>query len=162
VTRTGPTLVLGFGNASRADDGIGPHAIEYLLRDPYLTGHSKVTLFDGGTSTFELLEVVEQYSRLIVIDAAELQAAPGTVCCFLNEAMDLQLGRARRTAHEVALRDLLDIARLRDVLPADRALVGIQPETIAWRASLSETAVAALPVVRGTICELLLYWDQAG
>ena len=92
----------------------------------------------------------------------ELQAAPGTVCCFLNEAMDLQLGRARRTAHEVALRDLLDIARLRDVLPADRALVGIQPETIAWRASLSETAVAALPVVRGTICELLLYWDQAG
>lgn len=161
MTQTGLTLVLGFGNASRTDDGIGSHAIAYLLRDPYLAGHPKVKLLDGGTTVFELIEAIEHYTRLIVIDAAELQAAPGTVCCFLNEAMDLQLGLARRTAHEVALRDLLDIVRLRDALPADRALVGVQPATVAWGASLSETASSSLPVIRGAICELLAHWGQS-
>lgn len=161
MTPTGLTLVLGFGNSARTDDGIGSHAVENLLLDPYFAAHPKITLLDGGTTVFELLEAIEQHARLIVIDAAEMQAAPGTVCCFLNEAMDRQLGLSRRTAHEVALRDLFDIARLRDILPADRALVGVQPATIAWGTSLSETVASSLPVVRGAICELLDYWRQS-
>ena len=162
MIQTDLTLVLGFGNASRSDDGIGSHAVEYLREDAYLADYPSVRLLDGGTSIFELLEAIEQHNRLIVIDAAELEATPGTVRCFINEAMDLQLGRARRTVHEVALRDLLDIARLRDVLPTNRALVGVQPAAASWGASLSEPAASSLPIVRAAVCELLVHWGQLG
>lgn len=162
MTETSRTLVLGFGNASRADDGIGSHAIGYLQRDPYFNGLPDVRLLDGGTSIFELVGAIEQAYGLIVIDAAELQAEPGTVRCFLNESMDQQLGRARRTVHEVALRDLLDMARLRDALPARRALIGIQPEVVNWGACLSEATGASLPAIRQAVRELLVFWSQSG
>lgn len=149
-------LVLGFGNAARGDDGIGVHAINYLNGKPIaLPG---VRLLDGGTSIFELLAHVEGCERLIVIDAAELGAAPGTVRCFIDAEMDRQLGRARRTVHEVALRDLLDMARLRDTLPRRRALIGVQPRVVGWSIQSSPEILAALPRIRDQVLNLGREW----
>ncbi len=156
MTTASPTLVVGFGNAARGDDGIGVHAIGYLNDEPIAL--PAVRLLDGGTSIFELLEHVEGCERLIVIDAAELGAAPGTVRCFVDEEMDRQLGLARRTVHEVALRDLLDMARLRDALPRRRALIGVQPRVVAWSTESSPEILAALPLIRERILELGRAW----
>ncbi len=156
MTTASSTLVLGFGNAARGDDGIGVHAIGYLNDKPIALPGAR--FLDGGTSIFELLEHVEGCERLIVIDAAELEVAPGTVRCFIDEEMDHQLGQARRTVHEVALRDLLDMARLRDALPRRRALIGVQPRVIGWSTELSPEILAALPLIRERVLELGRIW----
>jgi|LNAP01.1.fsa_nt_gb hydrogenase maturation protease len=150
------TLLLGFGNAARGDDGIGVHAIGYLNDKPIALPGAR--FLDGGTSIFELLEHVEGCERLIVIDAAEFEAAPGTVRCFIDEEMDHQLGQARRTVHEVALRDLLDMARLRDALPRRRALIGVQPRVVGWSTESSPEILAALPLIRERVLELGRIW----
>jgi hydrogenase maturation protease len=119
-----------------------------------------VELLDGGTLSFTLLPTLEIHHRLIVLDAAELGAVPGTVEYFESAAMDEFLGRPRRSVHEVGLCDLLNMARLSGCFPARRALVGVQPGFVGWRDSLSQEVAAALDRAAGLALSLLDRWDR--
>lgn len=151
------TLVLGIGNTLLSDEGIGVHALHYLQTHyPELPG---TTCIDGGTLSFTLAGEIEQADRLIVIDAAQLHAAPGTVRSFVNEDMDSFLGQGnQRSVHEVGLLDLLQISRLTGRLPGQRTLIGIQPEKIDWGESPSPAVSAAIP----RICELVVQHIEKG
>jgi hydrogenase maturation protease len=138
------TLVIGIGNSLFGDDGAGVHVIERLA-DYGLP--DDVQLVDGGTLSFTLLELVENAERLIVVDAAKLDAAPGTVEVFHDEAMDEFLTSAKRpSVHEVNLLDVLVGARIRGRLPERRTLIGIQPESLDW--SSTPTPAVAAAVIR--------------
>lgn len=132
--RDGPepsgTLVIGIGNNLLGDDGAGIHVIN-RLGYKHLPAH--VELVDGGTLSFTLLERVEAAKRLIIVDAARLDAEPGTVRVFRNAEMDAYLSNSiRPSVHEVNLLDVLTAARLRGRLPSSYALVGIQPRDVEW------------------------------
>jgi len=80
---------------------------------------------------------------MLVVDAAELEAVPGTVSLFEGIAMDRFLASVRRrTVHEVGLIDLLDMGRLQGCLPSRRALLCIQPSRIEWSETLSAPVCA--------------------
>ncbi len=128
-------LVLGMGNILLADDGVGVRLIERLQMQQRA---GAVQFIDGGTLSFSLLEFMQVADAMLVADAAELGAAPGTVRVFENEAMDAFLRSSRRrSVHEVGLCDLLDMARLLDCVPSRRALMCVQPASIAWSNVLS-------------------------
>lgn len=154
------TLVLGVGNTLLTDEGAGIHVIDHLRREhPVLPG---VTYLDGGTLSFALAGAIEDADNLIVVDAAELTAEPGTVRSFVGAEMDRYLGAARRSVHEVALTDLIHIARLTDCLPAKRALVGIQPADLAWGHRPSELIAMAIPSACRKVLELMRAWREEG
>lgn len=125
------TLVLGIGNTLLTDEGAGVHALSRLAEDyPDLAG---VELIDGGTLSFTLAGPIEETGRLIVIDAAQLGAEPGTVRVFEGAEMDRFVGHNKKSSvHEVGLVDLMTVALLAGRLPARRALIGIQPENLDW------------------------------
>lgn len=150
------TLVLGIGNTLLADEGLGVHVIHRLARDhPAPKG---VTYLDGGTLSFTLAADIEAADNLIVVDAAQLDAAPGGVCCMIGEEMDAFLGKPRRSVHEVGLLDLMDIARLTESLPRNRALIGVQPETMDWGDAPTPAVAAAIPQVVGQVQDLIRHW----
>ncbi len=153
------TIVLGVGNTLLTDEGVGVHVVERLRRE-----HSDldaVEYLDGGTLSFTLAGPMADADQLIVIDAAELKAAPGTVTLFENEAMDDYLGRGkRRSVHEVSLLDLLAIAHLTDSLPARRALIGIQPQELGWGDVPSPAVAAAIPAACDMTLDLIRKWRQ--
>ena len=150
------TLILGIGNTLLSDEGAGIHALEYLRRrHPAIPG---VHYLDGGTLSFTLALEIEAAEKLIVIDAAQLGASPGTVRCMTGSAMDRFLGSGRRSVHEVGLLDLMDIARLTDSFPVHRALIGIQPETTAWGDVPSPPVCRAFPEVVAHALGLLEQW----
>lgn len=149
-------LVLGIGNTLLSDEGAGIHALDYLRKQ---LGHIPgVEFVDGGTLSFTLAPAIEEADSLIVIDAAQLAEEPGSVRCFTGSAMDDFLGKARRSVHEVGLKDLIDIARLTDCLPARRALVGIQPRQIDWGERPTEAVERAIPVAAAEVVSLLQRW----
>jgi hydrogenase maturation protease len=124
------TLIIGIGNSLMTDDGAGIHVIEALQRCDL---PDNIELMDGGTLGFTLLESVENADRLIVVDAANLGAAPGAVQLFENEAMDAYLSSCRRSSvHEVNLMDVMSAAKFRGTMPRDYAMVGIQPAEVDW------------------------------
>jgi len=150
-------LLLGIGNTLLSDEGVGVHVIRFLAER--FKGLEQIQVIDGGTLSFTLLADVQNYDNLIVIDAAELQAAPGETRCFEGAAMDRHLRAGRKSVHEVGLSDLLDMARLSDHLPANRALIGIQPASTDWGEHPTAAVAAAIPGAADMACDLLEKWD---
>jgi hydrogenase maturation protease len=153
---TPATLVLGFGNVLLSDDGAGVQLVERLRLE---LGPEAAQFVDGGTLSFSLLSYVETADAMLVIDAADLKAAPGTVALFEGAAMDDYLKSSRRrTVHEVGLIDLLDMARLQDCLPLKRALLCIQPGRIDWCETLSAPVAETMPEAARQARETLQRW----
>ncbi len=152
------TLILGIGNVLLSDEGAGIHVIRRL--EGMLSGREDVELMDGGTLSFTLAGPIEEADRLIVIDAAQLNAPPGTTRAFVGPEMDAFVGSNRkRSVHEVGLMDLLSIAHLSGHLPARRALIGIQPQTLDWGESPSPVVADAIPQACDLALGLLAAWD---
>ena len=141
-TLTTDTLILGIGNTLLTDEGAGIHALN-LLKTEY-SNIPNLTFLDGGTLSFTLACWIEDCTNLIVFDAAELQQPAGTVKSFIGTQMDEFLGASKRSAHEVGLLDLMDIARMTENLPQNRALIGIQPENMSWGMEPSQQIASAL------------------
>lgn len=151
------TLILGIGNTLLSDEGIGVHVIEHLAKHyPSVAG---VTLLDGGTLSFTLAGPIAEHNNLIVIDATQLQAAPGAVRTFIGDEMDRFLSGNRHSVHEVSLTDLLDIARLSDTCPERRALIGIQPRSLDWGDHPSAEVAAAIEEAASSAMQLHADWQ---
>ena len=150
------TLVLGIGNTLLSDEGLGIHLLEYLRkRHSDLPG---ITWLDGGTLSFTLAPLIEEHENLIVLDAAQLNKAPGTISLFTGAEMDAFVGYGKRSVHEVGLLDLLTIAHLQERLPGNRALLGIQPAEFGWGDQPGEAVARAIPEAAAQVLNLIHNW----
>lgn len=151
-------LILGIGNTLLSDEGVGVHVIQ-AMADDIASGDEDIELLDGGTLSFTLAGPIAQSEALIVVDAAQLHALPGTVRVFKNAEMDSFLvGNRKSSVHEVGLMDLMSIARLTDTWPEHRALVAIQPAKVDWGDDPSEPVAAAVPLACEQIRGLIGGW----
>jgi hydrogenase maturation protease len=140
-------LVLGIGNTLLADEGVGIVAMREL--ESQFGPRDDMEFLDGGTLSFTLAVPIGECSALLVIDAAELGAVPGTVRSFEGAEMDCFLGANRKSSvHEVGLLDLMSISRLTGHWPDRRALIGVQPAVVDWGEALTPEVAAALPEVK--------------
>lgn len=147
-------LVLGIGNTLLTDEGVGVVAMREL-EDQFGT-RADMEFLDGGTLSFTLAVPISECTALLVIDAAELGAAPGTVRSFEGEEMDRFLGANHKSSvHEVGLLDLMSVSRLTGCWPEHRALIGIQPAVVAWGEALTPAVAAALPEVCTTATQII-------
>ena len=150
-------LILGIGNPLMGDDGIGVHAARKLA--PRCGRLSGVRCLDGGTLGYLLAGHMEGTDALIVIDAAQMQAPPGTVRVFENEAMDHFLNtHPNCSVHEVGLADLMAMAALSGQLPEQRALVAVQPQETTWNIDMSEAVAGSMPLVCERVTALVEAW----
>lgn len=153
------TLVLGIGNTLLTDEGVGIHVIQYL--SAIYPQRPDVSFIDGGTLSFTLAGLLAEHQRLIVVDAARTGNQPGSVVCYTGEAMDRYLTGNRQSVHEVGLTDLLDIARLSDHYPRERALVGIEPLSLEWGELPSPVVAVAVPEAARKVMDLIENWAVA-
>jgi hydrogenase maturation protease len=119
-------------------------------------------VLDAGTLSFTLAPVIEAAERLIVLDAAQLNRAPGSLQCFRDARLDEFLGRPRLSVHEIGLRDLMDLARLAGALPLERVLIGIQPESLDWGMELTPAVAAGIESMIAMAAQLLDSWTAYG
>jgi hydrogenase maturation protease len=152
-------VVLGVGNVLMSDEAVGVRVIEGLIQRA--EEFPSVEFIDGGTAGLALLTLIEGYDGLIAVDAASMDAPPGTVRTFEGEAMDAFLGSRSRSAHDIGLDDLLNAQRIRGMLPERRALVGIQPERLNLGENLSPPVAAALPEAEAAVAEVIGRWQGA-
>ncbi len=132
-----PALVLGIGNILMGDDGLGVRFAMAFERDYLLP--PGVTVFDGGTGGLALLELIQGFASIIVIDAVNATGAPaGTILLFKDEELSEAKLPARPTAHQIGLVELLKTARFTGYAPSVR-LIGVVPEQICAKTVLSGT-----------------------
>jgi hydrogenase maturation protease len=117
------------------DDGLGLAALEQLRAGYEIP--DDVELVDGGTWGMNLLPVIEDAGRVLLMDAIDVNAAPGTLIRLERERLPRYLA-TKISPHQVDLRDVLALAELRGTLPADTLALGLQPASVELRDSLSD------------------------
>lgn len=152
-----PTLVLGCGNLLGADDGVGLAALERLRhRFRFPDG---VTLEDGGTWGLNLLPMIEDCGRLLLVDAIDTGQAPATLTVLEREQIPRYLAR-KVSPHQIDLREVLALAELRGRLPADTVAIGLQPERVEMSTDLSASVAERLDQLVETVVERLTAWGH--
>jgi len=114
-------LVAGVGNVLRRDDGFGPAVAAALGELPH--GSKVVETGIGGIALVH--ELLEGWDGLVLVDAVDRGAAPGTVFLIrpeVGEAVhvpDVHLANPER---------VLTMAKALGVLPGRLVIVGCQPQ----------------------------------
>jgi len=154
------TVVIGLGNPLMGDDGLGLVVLERLRREYAVP--TDVELIDGGTWGMNLLPVIEDAGRVILIDAIDVGTAPGTPIRLERARLPRYLA-TKISPHQVDLRDVLGLAELRGTLPNDTIALGLQPKRVALGNQLSDvlscrvddlvTLVVQELADRGHVCE---------
>ena len=143
VEVSAPTLVLGLGNLLLSDDGVGLRLLADLRREA--GENSQVEFVDGGTQGLALLGYVAGRPRLVILDAIDLGAPPGSVHVLAGQGID-QLGtRLGNTAHEGGALQILAMANLLGQAPGRVTIVGVEPALVRTGVGLSPAVESALP-----------------
>ena len=132
-------LVLGVGNLLLKDEGVGIHVIRTLEKEEL---PSNVSLMDGGTGGLHLISWIQDYDRIIMVDATLDSNPPGTVRLIRPRyATDFP---PLMSAHEIGLRDMIEAMILTEKLP-DIQLIVVSAEDI------SEVGMELTPVVEAAV-----------
>ncbi|QAY64142.1 hydrogenase maturation protease [Xylanimonas allomyrinae] len=154
--------VLGIGNPIMADDGTGLALAERLSRS--CAGDPRVEVVDGGTGGMELVPVVQDAERLLVLDAVA-GPVPGTVVHLTGDQVPRLLA-TKLSPHQVGLLDVLAAARLLGREPRQVEVVGVVPEVVDLRLGLSDVVAGVLDVATATARGVVERWlaedDDAG
>ena len=145
------TLVAGFGNPLRGDDGFGVRVIARLEREQL---GADVALIDVGTGGIHLAhERLSQYDRAVVVDAMVRGQPPGTV--YVLEVLDVE-PESRIDMHLAVPARALGVAKALGVLPASVIMVGCEPQVVdELTLELSAPVAAAVEEAARRILRLL-------
>ncbi|MCL1926773.1 MAG: hydrogenase maturation protease [Syntrophorhabdaceae bacterium] len=137
------TLVLGVGNFLLKDEGVGIHAINELEKEIM---PPDVSLIDGGTGGLHLLGWLQDYDRIIMIDATLDDNPPGTIrLIHPRYASDFP---PLMSAHEIGLRDIIEAMSLMGDLP-EILLIVISV------ANISEVGTDLSPEIQAVLPEIV-------
>ncbi|MDR2374470.1 MAG: hydrogenase maturation protease [Bifidobacteriaceae bacterium] len=151
--RSGVT-VLAVGNTIMTDDGIGPALLTSLRR---ARPESTAEFVDGGIGGLDLLPVVEDSQRLLILDAVA-GGEPGQVARLDGDQLPRLLA-AKLSPHQVGLLDVFNAARLLGREPAEVVVVGVAPAKVGLGLGLTEAVEAALPAATALAAAVLDGWE---
>ena len=104
-------LVLGLGNILLRDEGVGIRVINSLEQEEF----EGADLLDGGTGGFHLLDTLQSYKTVILVDAS-LDALPPGTSRVLHPRFASDFPQ-QLSAHEFGLRDLIITASVTGYVP---------------------------------------------
>lgn len=144
------TLILGVGNLLLKDEGVGIHVIHALEKETLPSG---IHLIDGGTGGFHLIAWLEEYDRIVMIDATLDNNPPGTVRLLKPRyASDFP---PLMSAHEIGLRDMIEVMQLTGKMPEIHLIVISALDISEVGMELSPEVEKAIPDVIARVKELL-------
>lgn len=142
-------LVLGIGNLLMGDEGAGVRVVEALERARWRP--AGVTLVDGGTGGFHLLEYLQEFTPIVMIDAT-LDGQPAGTVSVLRPKYASDFPRAL-TAHDIGLRDLVETAALLGSLPPITLVTISIAEIQSMVTTLTPAVAAAIPAAAALVRE---------
>jgi hydrogenase maturation protease len=154
----GTTVVLGVGSPLMADDGLGLTALE-RLRDGW-EFEPDVQFVDGGTWSMNVLPVIEDANRLLLVDAIRAGRTPGTVVVLERERLP-RFFSTKVSPHQIDLREVLALAELRGALPEQTVAIGLEPARVEMSTELSREVEVALPQLELAVIDRLQSWGHS-
>ena len=117
------TLIIGIGNEYRGDDGVGRHVARRLAE----CNPPDVEIQESSGESFSLMELWANAPKVILIDAVQSGAEPGTVQRYDAGGQALPTEFVQQcSTHALSLPEVVELARSLEQLPPEVALYGIE------------------------------------
>ena len=129
--------VIGLGNPLRKDDGIGIVLLKKLIQNKK-TLPKQLEFIDGGTGGMNLLHILPQYDTVIIIDAVQLNAAPGSYSFFSADEIKVDKKKDLFSTHADQLPQVIQLSRQLKELPKQLYIFGVQPKDTTYGTDLSQ------------------------
>jgi hydrogenase maturation protease len=134
------TLILGIGNLLLGDEGVGVHVTRALAQREL---PANVSVVEAGTAFLDVLPEIEKADRILLVDAMEGGAAPGTV-------YRVPFDQCRHPDMLASLHGF-DMCRVLFMAGNNRApevtVFGVEPARVEWGTELSPAVQRVLPGV---------------
>ncbi len=144
-----PVLILGIGNYLMGDEGLGVHFVNQLKEE---VEPGLADFLDGGTAGFQLMEYLESYPNIIMIDAT-LDGKPAGTIQKVKPRFSKDFPSAMST-HEIGLKDLVEglllLGKMPDIHLFIMSIEKIQPLSTL----LSPEIEITLPKLKREVIEL--------
>jgi hydrogenase maturation protease len=142
--------LIGIGNETMTDDGIGPRVAQAVSNQARELGFDTIVI--GHDAIGILAYFDEATERILFVDCARMGKTPGEWTCFSPEDVESRKSLDRLTTHEGDLLRIVEMARQLDCPIPPITILAIEPERIepglelspALRARFDEYVAAAL------------------
>ncbi|MBM3706515.1 MAG: hydrogenase maturation protease [Actinobacteria bacterium] len=154
--------IIGFGNIFMGDDGVGIKAIEALREsikqnDRY-RDNKDIEIVDGGTSGVDLVFLIRDAKKVIIVDAVDAGQQVGQIVTFIPE--DIKGNFKKRaifksfSLHDMNLAEIFELIKTLK-LDTEIKIIGIKPKKVGYSDSLSGEIEAKIPDLVSMIYEEL-------
>jgi hydrogenase maturation protease len=139
--------VLGLCNDLRCDDGVGLQVVRCLQAQGLPEG---IAAEEAGTAGLGLLDLICGYQRLVIVDAIDAGAEPGTIIELGLDDLATLMPLHTTSTHDANLGAVLALGRRLDLdLPTEIRIVAIQ---VADTLTLSEHCTPAVQQAIDAAC----------
>lgn len=137
-------LVIGLGNILLKDEGVGVRCLEFMKKKGVGDG---IKLVDGATMGFDLLEEIDGFKKVVIVDAVDMGKEPGHIASFnAEELLSLPCG-GKFSLHEISLVDVVQVGKKVGYDFSNVRIVGIQPKDVSRGDNLSEIIEEKMPAL---------------
>ena len=144
-------VVLGIGNILLSDEGIGVHVANELAM---MELPPDVSVIEGGTDGFRLLNVITEADRLIIVDAMRGGAEPGSIYRFdVGDVRTCPSG-FKTSVHQIGILEVIDLSGLIGKTP-HTTVIGVEPKSLEMDLELSPEIKQKVPRIIELVMEEL-------
>ena len=142
--------IIGFGNIFMGDDAIGIRVLEEIKKQDIFKDNENVELIEGGTSGVDLIFILQNADKAIIVDAVNAGQPVGQITVFnlknIKEFVKKKKPLRSFSFHDI---DLLEIFELINTLKIEKdiIIVGINPKKIGYSDKLSDEIEKKIPEI---------------
>jgi len=144
-------VILGVGNLLLSDEGVGVHVANELVK---MDLPPEVSVVEGGTDGFRLLNVITEADRLIVIDAVKGDAEAGSIYRFdIGKVQNCPSG-FKTSVHQIGILEVIDLSGLIGKTP-HTTVIGVEPKSLEMGMELTPEIKSKIPRIIELVFEEL-------
>jgi hydrogenase maturation protease len=145
--------VIGLGNVFLGDDAFGPLCVE-VFRCEYEYG-ANVEVLDLGTPGLDLGPYLCNRELVIVVDAVQTNAPPGTLSILAEADFVSRRAELRITGHDPGLWQCLAHLRLAGIAPREVIILGVNPRSFGLPAAAGDAMLNSASEAGAVLARML-------
>ena len=131
------TIVLGLGNPLMTDEGVGVCLVNSFTQQQQK--YPDVEFMDAGTGGMNILHLIANRKKVIILDCAYMKTPPGTIKRFTPDQVESEKKLFHQSLHEADILNIIKLAKTLDQCPREIIFFGIEPAAILPGQSLTTT-----------------------
>jgi hydrogenase maturation protease len=134
-------VILCVGNVLLSDEGVGVHVAHELIKTDL---PSNVSVVEGGTDGFRLIDIITEADRLIVVDAVRGGDEPGSLYRFDIDDVKHSPEGFKTSVHQIGILEVIDLSELIGKKP-HTTVIGIEPKSLEMSMELTPEIQEKIP-----------------